>query len=336
MIQLQEFYDRYFPLIMERLRSSVHDSTSHRSVQEIVAHHFETPGKCLRSFLVINLAKCFSNLEHSSLLDFASSLELIHEASLIHDDLQDQDFYRRGGLNVWKKFSPSQAINIGDLLFTKALEKLLDTGVSAEIRIAVVKRMTCAINDLIQGQMHEIAFRDSMPMSRADWELIAAGKTGAIFRLAFEGSMMLSGIDCTRYQDELDKLGKMLGCLYQMRDDVLDVTGMKDGRKQGSDIIEGKMNYCSIILLEIDPALQSVLADALHGDISNELERITTILRLYASNDVVNKVKDGHSRLILECRNILLSKELLVCKPVIDNFLDMLLLPDSVLPLKVI
>jgi geranylgeranyl diphosphate synthase, type I len=324
---LHEFYEQYWSQIENRLINILNQGNPHPSVREIVVYHFKNPGKRLRSYLSTSLTFSFNSFISESDLNFAASVELLHNASLIHDDLEDQDFYRRGMLNVWKKFSPVQAINTGDLLFIKSIEILLSSGIPESIKIQLIQRTIAAINELIHGQMLEISFQNTTSMTRDNWEDIAAQKTGALMRLIFEGVFLLSGIDINTYQNELNSLGRSIGILYQTRDDLLDAIGLKEGRQRGSDILEGKMTCLSIKAKEMGDDKARLVSETLLAAGQTEHEsRISCMIRLYEDQGIIDDVQNYFNDLIEQCRNHPIIKKFPHIKPVIDNFLDLLII----------
>jgi geranylgeranyl pyrophosphate synthase len=329
-MQIEQYYERYLNQIEMRMGELIHQNNPHPSVSEIISYHFKKPGKNLRSYLATSLSQSFNPMISDNELDFAASIELIHNASLIHDDLEDQDFYRRGELNVWKKFSPSQAINIGDLLFTKSLERVLLSTIPADVQLSLVRRMVSAINELIHGQMLEISFQNTTDMTRQNWEDIAAQKTGALLRLIFEGTLLLAGQNISDCQNELNSLGRTLGILYQTRDDLLDAMGLKEGRRQGSDILEGKMTCLSIKAFENSGREALVVTDALlNKNLSDDESRINGLIRLYEEQGIIFSLKNHYSDLLEQCREHPICLKFPQIKPVLSDFIDLLKIGSS-------
>jgi len=325
---IQEFYDLYWGRIEKKWLSVLNEEKAHPSVSEIVLYHLKNPGKRLRPYLSVGLSLCLNPLISDSGLDFAASVELLHNASLVHDDLEDQDFYRRGVLNVWKKYSPVQAINMGDLLFTKSLELLLIApGIPADIKIQLIRKTISAINELIYGQMLEISFSNTVNMTWNDWEEIAAQKTGALIRLIFEGVLMLAGIDTCKYSGVLNSIGRLIGIIYQMRDDIMDATGLKEGRQQGSDILEGKMTCLSIKAMETGGGRSGIIGEILlNPGQKDDQSRIKTLLSFYEDLGITSRLKSQYALLLGQCRNHPVTESFPRIKPALDNFLDMLVI----------
>lgn len=325
-MQINDFYTTYFEQIENRLSRLIHQTIGQTLLNEILSHHFKNPGKCFRSYLATNLALSFDPVISDATIDFATSVELIHNASLIHDDLQDQDFYRRGELNIWKKFSPSQAINTGDYLFTKAIEQILTSSIASSVQVKLLRRMAVAINELIQGQMLEISFMDTTAMTWKDWETIASQKTGALIRLIFEGTLILAGEDYSLYSSEIECIGKKLGILYQMRDDILDATGKKEGRLPGSDIIEGKMTCLSIKAIEKNKNAEAIVVEALLSKDLDDEFRVKQLIDFYTKEGVIDSVCEHYQTILAQCIDFPVYTVFPQFRSVITDFADLLVI----------
>ncbi len=326
---IQEFYEQYWGRIENRCMSILNQGNPPPSVKEIVLYNFKNPGKRLRPYLSMGLSLCFNPRIDERDLDFAASVELLHNASLIHDDLEDQDFLRRGELNIWKKFSPVQAINTGDLFFTKAIEIMLVSEISGNIKLELIRRTIKAINELIHGQMLEISFQNTIDMTWKDWEDIAAKKTGALFRLIFEGVFLISGLNISDYADGFSSIGRLVGNLYQMRDDLLDAIGLKEGRRQGSDILEGKMTCLSIKAMEKGDENSRLIREALLNPGQEDQEsRINRLIDMYEGQGITFELLQQFSILLEECRNHPITINFPRIKPAFNDFLDLLAIKD--------
>lgn len=193
-------------------------------------------GKLLRPSIVLFVAEELGT-EREVALPAAIALELIHNFSLIHDDIEDEDMQRRGRATVWSLIGIAKAINAGDLMITLALLE----GVKASPQAA-----TClldAMRDLVDGQSLDLDF-ESRWVTPPEYRAMIQLKTGALFRCAFE----LAGI-VAKVPSELIKrlasFGEELGMAFQVRDDLLGVWGDESdlGRPSGSDLRKRKKAY---------------------------------------------------------------------------------------------
>ena len=222
------------------------------SARDMVAYQLDSGGKRIRPLLVMLVAETLC--EDCSRMDpFAAAVEVIHNASLVHDDIQDGDETRRGVVTAWKRFGTAQAINLGDLLFTLGFDLIHETPHPPAFRLEVMSRVLNAYRALVCGQILELDLRDSGQHGEGEYLEVIRGKTAAMFSLSLAGAGVLSGASSGEIE-ALDELGHELGLLFQIRDDVIDVMGYKEGRDEGADIREGKVTLMSSRLLDCDLA----------------------------------------------------------------------------------
>ena len=206
---------------------------------EMVEYQLQSGGKRVRPVLAMLVEDAYRS-EVRRVLPFAAAVELIHNASLIHDDLQDEDEMRRDRPTIWKAFSTPQAINLGDLVFTLSFKLFDHLEVSAEKKFAITQLGLDCVAALVVGQMLEFHFKAAHTYTGPDYMSVAENKTASLFRLVLRGAGELADA-AEEDLAELDQLGRLLGLLFQIRDDVIDVTGFKEGREMGGDIAEGKI-----------------------------------------------------------------------------------------------
>ncbi|MBE0636738.1 polyprenyl synthetase family protein [Candidatus Bipolaricaulota bacterium] len=193
-------------------------------------------GKLLRPGLLLFVAEELGARREVA-LPAAIALELVHNFSLIHDDIEDGDVRRRGQATIWSLIGVAKAINAGDLMIALAL---------LEGAKASPEAVTCildAMRDLVDGQSLDLDF-ESRWVTPPEYRAMTQLKTGALFRCAFE----LAGI-VARVPSELIKrlasFGEELGIAFQVRDDLLGVWGDESdlGRPAGSDLRKRKKAY---------------------------------------------------------------------------------------------
>lgn len=193
-------------------------------------------GKLLRPGLLLFVAEELG-ANRESALPAAIALELIHNFSLIHDDIEDGDTRRRGRATVWSLIGIAKAINAGDLMMTLALLE------GAKASPDTITCMLDAIRDLVDGQSLDLAF-ESRWITPPEYRAMIQLKTSALFRCAFE----LAGIVAAVPSDLIKRLasfGEELGMAFQVRDDLLGVWGNETdlGRPAGSDLRKRKKAY---------------------------------------------------------------------------------------------
>jgi geranylgeranyl diphosphate synthase, type I len=193
-------------------------------------------GKLLRPSLVLFVAEELG-AEREEALPAAIALELLHNFSLIHDDIEDEDVQRRGRATVWSLIGVAKAINAGDLMITLALLE----GVKASPQAVVC--LLDAMRDLVDGQSLDLDF-ESRWVTPPEYRAMIQLKTGALFRCAFELAGIVANVPAELIK-RLASFGEDLGMAFQVRDDLLGVWGTEGdlGRKSGSDLRKRKKAY---------------------------------------------------------------------------------------------
>ena len=296
-------YELHWPKIINIIDSYTKNESA---LKNIVQYQFKNPGKGFRSILSIHICEELG-VSLYKIYPLCAAIELIHNASLVHDDIEDHDEYRRDDLAVWKKFGISNAINLGDYLFATAFEILSQK--SPEL----IEILSLSIKSLVEGQIMEI---NSNSFKLEDYLEIARKKSGALLTLPILGAYRLKGnaID----MKTLISFGYNLGEIYQLRDDIIDMMGQKEGRPKYSDIKEGRFSILNIITYDDIEDKNSFSAMLLSGDNKDKL------LELYKKNSTLEKAYNLYHKKILELKGRKIYSEI---KPVIDAFLEKLSLP---------
>lgn len=215
---------------------------------EMVKYQLASGGKRIRPWIAVTFSRIFNGNELNALY-FGTSVELIHNASLVHDDIQDGDTTRRGQASAWKKYSMDQAINLGDALFALAFEVFKKCELEPKRKLELMEFSMRTVGELVNGQVKEIFYRQNNLITPDEYLHLVSGKTGSLFRLACRGAVMLAQNGAEAIYSDLDNIGTSLGNMFQIRDDIIDVFGLKEGRPAGSDIKEGKPSILSSLVI---------------------------------------------------------------------------------------
>ena len=188
----------------------------------------------------------------------AAAVEIVHNFSLVHDDVQDGDVERRGRPTVWKVWGVAQAINTGDLmreLADAALGRALQHGASAESVIGAIRRLNQATMLMIEGQYLDLTFEQRTDVSVDEYLAMVERKTGAMMGVSLSIGATLAGASAAQ-ADALDRAGKRLGRCFQMRDDWLGIWADPDalGKPTDADIRRRKKSYPILYTLDNAPA----------------------------------------------------------------------------------
>ncbi|MDI6888260.1 MAG: polyprenyl synthetase family protein [Methanocellales archaeon] len=248
-------------------------------------HLIEAGGKRLRpAMLILATEAVGGNVQ--KVLPAAFSIELIHNFTLIHDDIMDQDILRRGCPTVHIKWGLPAAILAGDTLYSKAVEILagVDAPPSRIIRCLNILSSTCT--EICEGQWMDMVFEGLPKVSEAEYMKMVEKKTGVLFAAATSIGGILGGCN----EDEakaLWEIGRITGIAFQIRDDVLDLITPEErlGKERGSDLMEGKKTLIRIHALKKGVKLDHIK----RGSSDEEIEAAVQALRDAGSIDYAMK-----------------------------------------------
>ncbi|HJS17910.1 MAG TPA: polyprenyl synthetase family protein [Anaerolineales bacterium] len=202
----------------------------------------DTAGKRIRPMMVLlSIAAC--EKDWRAALPAAAAVELVHNFSLVHDDIQDNSDKRRGRPTTWVKWGAPMAINVGDALFVISNQAIVDlkNDYPAEVvlRAAEILHNTCL--DLTRGQFLDMSYESRTDLGVDDYWPMVAGKTAALLSACCHIGALLGGADEAR-QDAFRSFGHYLGLAFQVQDDILGIWGDESvtGKSAAGDLVEGK------------------------------------------------------------------------------------------------
>nr|YP_010988295.1 Prenyl transferase [Rhodochorton tenue]WOK79491.1 Prenyl transferase [Rhodochorton tenue] len=248
-------------------------------------HLFSAGGKRIRPALVILVAKASMKNEkvRSSHERLAEITEIIHTASLVHDDVIDECTTRRGVETVHNAFSPKIAVLAGDFLFAQSSWYLANLN-----NLNVVKTISKVITDFAEGEVRQGLISFDGTISINDYTEKSFYKTASLIAASCKGAAMLSNV-AVYEQDEYYLYGKHLGLGFQIIDDILDITGSVQelGKPSGSDLKNGNLTAPILFAMIECPELQALIDNEFEGD-----EDILKAIGLINQTQGIQKAKD--------------------------------------------
>jgi len=239
-------------------------------------------GKFIRSTLCLLSCQAVGS-DMSQVLPAAAAVELIHNFSLIHDDIEDASDERHHRPTVWKLWGQSQAINAGDAMFTLAyiaLLKLKERGIADEKVASSTKMLSLACLELCEGQYLDVEYEDRLDTTTEDYLDMAAKKTAALFAVSTTLGAYLGSED-SKLMDSFHLFGKELGIAYQICDDILGIWGMVENiGKSVSDISQRKKTLPVIYGLQNSEGEERKRLEKLYSQKSIEGEDITEVTKI--------------------------------------------------------
>ncbi len=262
-MKLADYSQLLIPEIEKGLKSTILADIPEAfpGLKEMMNYHFgwlgndisqKSQGKRIRPIILI-LSNILCGGDWKQALPGAIAIELIHNFSLIHDDIEDQSALRRGRKTLWKEYGIAQAINTGDAMFSLAQIKMLKIGEknNEQVGFEASKKLnkTCLV--LTGGQNLDISFEEETRVTQDRYLIMVEGKTAALLSASAE----IGGITAQTTQvnrDALRDYGKALGLAFQAWDDWLGVWGKEEqtGKSASTDLLTGKKTLPVLFALE--------------------------------------------------------------------------------------
>ncbi len=276
-------------------RVSALTSQSPGEAQDAMAHLLEAGGKRLRPLLTLLAARAVGGDEGQA-VGCAVAAELVHNATLLHDDVVDDGDVRRGRPAARMVYGNTLSVLAGDLLMVTALREAESSGpagASAELLEAVT--------DMVEGEVLQLRHRNRFTMDRASYERIIILKTATLFAWCTRIGARAGG-GRTEEIAALGQFGHHVGVAFQIRDDMLDLVGdpLRTGKPLGADLGEGKLTLPVLVALERQPALLEdvrTIADRGLSRSAGLLARVTETLRETGSLSRCHRELDRHQQL---------------------------------------
>ncbi len=215
-------------------------------VQKMTDYHIKTGGKRLRALLTLGAAKLCGYTKGSRDVNLAACVELIHSATLMHDDVIDEGEVRRGKETLNKIWNNHSSVLVGDYLLSRCFEMMVEDG-----NIEVLKLLSSTSSKIAQGEVLQLQHKGEVDMLEETYLKIISAKTAELFAAATKVGAILSNSN-KKEKDALEFYGRNLGLTFQIADDTLDYNAELKlfGKKIGQDFFEGKITLPIILLYQ--------------------------------------------------------------------------------------
>lgn len=260
-------------------------------------------GKRIRPALCLLAAEALGG-SVAAAMPGAVAVELTHNFSLVHDEIQDRDAERHHRPTIWRLTGEAQAINVGDFLFTRALRALSEADAPAERRVAATDALLAAIEDMIGGQWADLSFEPRGDVSVAEYLAMVAGKTGALIGAPLQIGAILAGAPPERC-DGIRDWGRGVGLAFQARDDVLGIWGdpALTGKSNRNDLARRKKTLPVIAALA-DPRTRDAV-ERLHARAEPAADEIAAVADRLEAAGVRERAEEYARRYVMEADALL-------------------------------
>ena len=243
--QLKNSVENKLILVEEKIKSKLISNVE--LVQEMTEYHLDTGGKRLRALLTLGSAKLCGYNKGTRDINLAACVELIHAATLMHDDVIDNGSIRRGKKTLNRIWGNHSSVLIGDYLLSRCFEMMVEDG-----NIEVLKLLSSTSSKIAQGEVLQLQHKGEVDMLEETYLKIISAKTAELFAAASKVGAILSDMK-TKEKEALEFYGRNLGLTFQIADDTLDYNSELKlfGKKIGQDFYEGKITLPVILLFQM-------------------------------------------------------------------------------------
>ena len=243
-LDLKHSFDDKLILIDERIKEKL--SSKVNLVDEMTKYHLKTGGKRLRALLTLAAAKLCGYSKGGRDINLSACVELIHAATLMHDDVIDNGEIRRGKKTINNIWGNQSSILVGDYLLSRCFEMMVEDG-----DLEVLKLLSSTSAEISQGEVLQLQHNKEVDMLEETYLKIISWKTASLFSAATKTGAILSKTE-NKIQEALHSYGKNLGLTFQIADDTLDYNSELKffGKEIGNDFYEGKITLPIIILFQ--------------------------------------------------------------------------------------
>ena len=242
--QLKDSVENKLLLVEEKIKSKLISDVE--LVKKMTDYHLDTGGKRLRALLTLGSAKICGYSKGTRDINLAACVELIHAATLMHDDVIDNGSVRRGKKTLNSIWNNHSSVLIGDYLLSRCFEMMVDDG-----NIEVLKLLSSTSSKIAQGEVLQLQHQGEVDMLEETYLKIISAKTAELFAAATKVGAILSDMK-SKEKEALEFYGRNLGLTFQIADDTLDYNSELKlfGKKIGQDFYEGKITLPIILLFQ--------------------------------------------------------------------------------------
>ncbi len=242
--QLKDSVESRLLLVEEKIKLKL--SSEVELVKKMTDYHLKTGGKRLRALLTLGSAKLCNYSKGTRDINLAACVELIHSATLMHDDVIDNGAIRRGKKTLNKIWDNHSSVLVGDYLLSRCFEMMVEDG-----NLEVLRLLSSTSSKIAQGEVLQLQHHGEVDMLEETYLKIISAKTAELFAASTKVGAILSNRN-SKEKEALEFYGRNLGLTFQIADDTLDYNSELKlfGKKIGKDFYEGKVTLPIILLFQ--------------------------------------------------------------------------------------
>ena len=281
-------------VMLELNKISEQHNTESNLNENIINHVLSIPGKQLRPSMTIISSKIWNEDVDYKVIKMATAVELLHIATLVHDDTVDFADTRRGEKTASNIWGPHIAVLVGDFLFATSAEYVCDTE-----SIRLIKQFASTISDLAKGELKEIENSNNVDSKIEDYLDIIFKKTGSLFATSSMSGALLGGAK-EKDINTLYSFGKNLGLGFQIFDDILDFEGEESqlGKPVGNDLKNGIMTYPSLLARDRNKNIKKDIEELFNLPKNKREDAVTSVVKEIKSLGFIDESISKASKII--------------------------------------
>ena len=254
-------------------------------IYKMTDYHLKTGGKRLRALLTLHSSKLCGYKKGGRDINLAACVELIHAATLMHDDVIDKADTRRGKKTLNTIWGNQSSILVGDYLLSRCFEMMVDDG-----NLEVLRLLSSTSSEIAQGEALQLQHKGEVDMLEETYLKIISQKTASLFSAASKVGAILSDKDL-KFKEALEFYGKNLGLTFQIADDTLDYNSELKlfGKKIGNDFFEGKVTLPIILLYQKVSELDKIKIKSLFYKEERNIDELDYILKLIKKKNIIRE-----------------------------------------------
>ena len=282
-IELKKSVEDRLAMVDEKIEKKLESNVD--LVKKMSSYHLETGGKKLRALITLGASKLCGYAKGTRDVNFAACVELIHSATLMHDDVIDNGEIRRGKKTLNKIWGNQSSILVGDYLLSRCFEMMVEDG-----NLEILKLLSSTSALISQGEILQLQHKGEVDMLEETYLKIISSKTASLFLAASKIGPIITEKE-NKYKDALESYGKNLGLTFQIADDALDYNSDLKlfGKNIGNDFFEGKVTLPIILLFQkINDNEKKFLKDLFLKDSRTDND-LKLVLNLIQKKNIINE-----------------------------------------------